>query len=189
MNKRALSPQERFDRYVFPVTESGCWIWMGAVHQSGGHGVFGHPGGTIAHRYAWAAARGPIPDGLQVCHHCDIACCVNPDHLYVGTQLDNMRDRKVRGRANTHVGEKNGAAKLTEQQVREIIASKDLQFVIAARYGVSNAVISKIKRGDRWKHVHRQITAERLGGAPERITSAHHRARAVEIQPTSLVRP
>lgn len=81
-----------------------CWLWMGSVSGGGGlkHGqvlirpLFRTP--QKAHRIAWMLARGPIPAGMQVNHHCDVPTCVNPEHLYLGTQLDNMRDAVKRER-------------------------------------------------------------------------------------------
>lgn len=125
---------------------------MGGIHHSGGHGMFRAPEtGTIAHRYSWHLHRGPIPDGMHVLHTCDVACCVNPDHLYLGTHNDNMRDMVQRGRQARVSGEQNGWAKLTADQVHEIIASNETSDVLAARYGVVNATIWKVRKGENWR--------------------------------------
>jgi hypothetical protein len=89
--------KERFFQKV-REDESGCHLWMGArnIWGYGRHKVDGKT--CAAHRTAWGLANGSIPEGLLVLHHCDNPCCVNPDHLYVGTQADNMRDMFARGR-------------------------------------------------------------------------------------------
>ena len=87
----------KFARKFEPVTETGCWIWTGAELK--GYGRMVVNGKYLrAHRISWELYRGPIPDGLLVLHHCDVPACVNPDHLYLGSDLDNMRDRLRRGR-------------------------------------------------------------------------------------------
>ena len=77
-----------------------CWLWT-AQRTTGGYGVFrirNPRAQTTAHRVAWEMAHGPIPDGLNVCHHCDTPSCVRPDHLFLGTQRENLRDMTVKGR-------------------------------------------------------------------------------------------
>jgi len=76
----------------------GCWIWIGRL-DNGGYGVMSIEGeNKYAHRISYELHNGPIPPGLFVCHHCDTPACINPKHLYAGTQADNMRDMAARGR-------------------------------------------------------------------------------------------
>lgn len=101
--------QELLVRFWAKVTRRGptdCWLWTGAVTGTGSvkHGQFntgrrdGKQQNIKAHRFAWEVLRGGIPDGFQVNHHCDVPICCNPNHLYVGTQVDNLNDARRRGR-------------------------------------------------------------------------------------------
>lgn len=84
-----------------PITETGCWIWIGATRTSG-YGNIGWKGKTLgAHRASYIAFNGILPEGLQINHKCDVRSCVNPSHLYVGTQKDNMGDMDARNRRVT----------------------------------------------------------------------------------------
>lgn len=107
-----------------------------------------------AHRASWLVHRGPIPKGMQVLHRCDVKTCVNPDHLWIGTQKDNIADMMAKGRANNtnkSRGEQHHAAKLTWEQVRSIRADKRTQVVIAEQYGVGQGMISAIKLNKKWR--------------------------------------
>ena len=92
-----MAIQERFDsKYI--KDSSGCWLWQ-ACKDRDGYGQLQVAGRSIgAHRVSWELTNGPIPEGLYVCHHCDITNCVNPDHLFIGTNTDNMRDKVNKGR-------------------------------------------------------------------------------------------
>lgn len=98
--------RERFER-LFRVEPNGCWVWTGAAHRNG-YGKFGRRQADAwrtetAHRVAWSIYRGPIPAGLLVCHNCDTRPCVNPDHLWLGTQRDNLADMRSKDRYMTAV--------------------------------------------------------------------------------------
>jgi hypothetical protein len=150
--KPAPTPQQRFERLCVPVPECGCWIWTGSATK--GYGKVKVDGQHIgAHRWSWLLHKGPIPDGLQVCHSCDVPLCVNPAHLFLGTAKDNNDDKIRKGRAPKMAIHRN--PKLTEAQVREIRRQRGKEGVVPLgnRMGVTNGVISRIQRGLSWKHI------------------------------------
>ena len=99
---------ERFEQFVERVPESGCWLWVGRVDPDRGYGQFYLDGRIVrAHRAAWNIYRGPITNGLHALHRCDVRCCVNPAHLFLGTPSDNMRDCLEKGRHRVAVYERN----------------------------------------------------------------------------------
>lgn len=139
------------DRFWAKVDTSGdCWIWTASVRN--GYGQFGTPEGIQpAHRVAWTLANGDIPDGLIVCHRCDNPPCVRPDHLFLGTQLDNVRDMIDKGRAAFR--ERHPNARLTASQAAAIRTDTRKQKAIADDYGISQTHVSHIKRGLVWSDV------------------------------------
>jgi hypothetical protein len=145
--------RERFLEKISPEPNTGCWLWTGTVLPFG-HGLIGRGGrGTgmaRAHRVAWELFRGPIPTGLQVCHRCDVPCCVNPDHLFLGTQRDNITDMINKGRRRA---DRRWVSKLTPEQVGEIkrrLATGERCCDLAPMFGVSDETISAIRRGHSW---------------------------------------
>lgn len=93
---------ERIEKLSIPEPNSGCWLWLGQVSSLGYGHIMLSPSRrkTKAHRASWEAFRGPIGE-LQVLHTCDVRCCVNPEHLWLGTRSDNMRDMYAKGRHRT----------------------------------------------------------------------------------------
>lgn len=127
------------------ITDSGCWEYLGCGLPNGYKKV-GRDGVTwLAHRYAYHVNKGPIPDGMHVCHHCDNRACVNPAHLFLGTREDNMRDMISKGRhdfSNLRTGtwianRKNLIPAEKIQKMRELRASGVAGTQIAKEFGVS----------------------------------------------------
>lgn len=155
---------DAFWKKVNKTTE--CWLWTAYKTDNGYGYTWDGSRNQLAHRLCWKLTRGEIPDGLCVLHHCDVPACVNPDHLFLGTHLENMADRDAKGRqpkgdqngAHTRPdrlprGSKHGQAKLSEHQVLEIKAAQGRQHEIAKRYGVSQTLVSAIRRGVKWAHI------------------------------------
>ena len=132
--------------------ETKCWNWNNPNHAAG-YGAF-HIGGEVSsHRASFVIHFGGITEGLLICHSCDNPRCVNPLHLFQGSQLENMRDMIRKGRKIYVVGEANPVAKLTNEQAREIFLATGPQWTIAEKYGISRRGVGKIKQGLIWKHV------------------------------------
>lgn len=140
---------ERFERYI---DKAGvCWQWRGAFWRRTGYGMFTYQCKTeSAHRASYLLHVGKIPAGMFVLHRCDNRLCVNPEHLWLGTQQDNMRDRSEKGRRAQGVA--NGQSKLDEAAVREIRSSKKTK-ELADKYGVHRTLIQQIRRGKGWSHI------------------------------------
>lgn len=135
-----------------PEPNSGCLLWLGVVHPTGGHGWLRYAGrAQPAHRFSWENSFGPIPAGLKVCHRCDVPSCINPLHLFLGTQADNMRDMTRKGRRAR--GEDFCHAKLTPTKVSAIKRDGRYHRVIAADFGISRSLVGMIKLGKRWGHL------------------------------------
>lgn len=134
------------------VTEAGCWAWTKAKRE--GYGVLNRDGKKRqAHAFSYEAHVGPIPAGLQVNHKCHNRCCVNPAHLYVGTQKENMADMAAADRGGQPRGERSGVSKLNAQAVKEIRASREIARVLADRFSVSISAVYAVRKGLIWRHV------------------------------------
>lgn len=145
------------ERFWEKVDRSGdCWTWT-AYRNPAGYGEIslgGRLGAALAHRIAYELTLHPVPGDLHVLHRCDNPACVRPDHLFLGTHLDNMRDMTAKGRgrqvAAGRRGEDNGNVRITDAQVAEIrnrIAAGDSQAAIARAFNVSKTLIHLIKHG------------------------------------------
>lgn len=135
-------------------TSGPCWIWTARINY-GGYGQFRTTGRLTeyAHRVSWKLHGGPIPAGMDVLHRCDRPACVNPGHLFLGTDADNVSDRNAKGRQAR--GERAGRSKLKSAQVAEIksirIATGMSMRKLASLFGVSHTTIEQILDGQIWK--------------------------------------
>jgi hypothetical protein len=154
-------PLERFERNYIPEPNSGCWLWLGNLTKSG-YGQFRispTENSIPAHRAGYQLLKGDVPSELMVCHHCDVRCCVNPDHMFLGTAHDNMSDAAKKGRMNWKpgstralpFGEKHHKTTLTKDQVRYIYSSPKTGRALAKEFNVSGNTISRIKLRQCWK--------------------------------------
>lgn len=155
--------QKDIDRFWskvdIPDDPDSCWEWLGGRLNTG-YGKFWCDGKTnLAHRFSYQIVIGDDPEGLCVCHHCDNPLCVRTDHLFAGTQKDNMKDMDIKKRRNYKIpytkGEKHGQAKLTWIQVQEIrnryANEKISQKELARQFDVSQRTIGRIIRIEGWK--------------------------------------
>jgi hypothetical protein len=113
-----------------------------------------HKRNGLAHRFAYECLVGPIPDGMHVLHKCDVRCCVNPQHLFLGTNADNIADRVKKGRSLRRCGEAAPTAKLTQAQVNEIrrlLAEGMKHREIAALMAVTMSMVAHISAGRSWR--------------------------------------
>ena len=170
-----MTTPERFWMKVAISDPQSCWFWRGAQLGKRAYGSFIESDGrrVAAHRYVYELAIGPIPDGLFVCHSCDERLCVNPRHLFLGTDLDNKRDMWAKGRI-PH-GDRHWNSRLTDEMVAEIRTSTERNCDLALRFGVARATISNARRG---------ITRSRLS-VPALPKSRGWTRRSVPLQETA----
>lgn len=164
----------RFEDSYIPEPMSGCFLWIGGVWKTHGYTAARffnsiRKNYDVAPRFAWELFRGEIPDGLWVLHKCDNSLCVNPDHLYLGDCVQNIRDRENRKRGRhhrdpkgmrahilsirklaRHDGEKH-SHKLTWEDVRTIRASDLSNKELGIRHSVSPVHIWNIRHNKYWK--------------------------------------
>lgn len=144
-------------RYELALNEKGCWLFTGGS-KNGHHGSLYYKGEPWqAHRLAWTLTKGEIPKDLHVLHECDIPRCVNPQHLFLGTQQDNNTDMEAKGRDNyPQPGERNGRALIKADDVvaiRNLYAQGKTQKEIAQQYTLSQSAVAKIVNKRTWSHI------------------------------------
>jgi len=154
-----LSLAARFSEKFIQGAADDCWPWTAAkgTHRRGNQTPYFQPKIRVdgkaltATRVAWELYRGPIPSGLHVLHRCDNPVCVNPAHLFLGTNADNTRDKVAKGRAPR--GEANSLAHLTEDVVRRVHDAPGTCDDVAMRFGLGRSQVSRIRRGETWRHL------------------------------------
>lgn len=156
--------KERFWKRVNKSGPDQCWLWIGKCINNKGYATFSFSRRLIlVHRFAWVSINGEIPNGMVVCHKCDVPLCCNPDHLWIGTQMENVRDMLSKGRgptgkkhgSKTHpesvprgdyhysridpsraiMGEINGQSKLTDEIVKEMRQERVMTGIPYAKLG------------------------------------------------------
>jgi len=158
----SISVEDRFWSHV--EKSNGCWIWRASLY-SNGYGdtklsPFGRRSG-LAHRVSWEFTYGEIPEGLNVCHSCDNPSCVRPDHLFVATQKENVRDMMVKGRMviADHRGEKNTKSKLKTEDVIYLrsLGSGRLPYgsikQLSRKLGVTKETLRNARKSLTWSHI------------------------------------
>ena len=145
--------QERFETKFSKAEDGDCWNWVASKDRHG-YGMLWFDGRLqVSSRVAYQLYVGKIPSGLCILHHCDNPACVNPDHLFLGTQADNVQDCENKGRGVHPVGEKHARSKLTSAQVvtiREKREAGDSCAALAREYKVSPAAIYMIEHRINW---------------------------------------
>lgn len=138
---------------IRPDANTGCWEWTSAKNCWGYGQIYIADGRKeLAHRVSYELRHGTIPEGLWVLHHCDNPGCVNPDHLFLGTNSDNVADKVMKDR-HFH-GESHPMVKLTDTDVRAIRSASNIsQRQLAGKFGVNQSVVCRIRRGSLWAKV------------------------------------
>ena len=158
----AQNIERRFFRYA--IQQDGCWGWSGKGLCRGYPLIRTTTQSYRANRVSWMIHRGIIPEGMHVLHHCDNPICTNPDHLFIGTHLDNINDMIAKGRGVfqvapeklRHAGSEHGNSKLTEHdviEIRNLRAGGMRQWEIAKRFGITRGNVGHIVRRQAWAHV------------------------------------
>lgn len=169
--RRGTSDSEILTRFWSKVQKSrGCWLWTGNIVR--GYGQFAYSTGlehprqrhVYAHRFSYELAHGPIPHGQQVCHRCDTRLCVRLDHLFLGTQQENLDDARRKGRLIDGLG----ARKLSDEAYRHILTGRDRGIDLARFYGVTRTTISRIRNGHQGRATFgRQLILQDQSSQPE----------------------
>ena len=146
--------RDRFEMLISPEPNTGCWIWVGCIHDKRGYGSFQfNKVRGLAHRASWTIYRGEIPLGLSVLHKCDCPYCVNPEHLFLGTLVDNTLDMCAKNRQRGACGTANSHAKLSQSDVIAIRVSTKPVKALVAEFNVKKSMIYYIRAGQHWKGI------------------------------------
>jgi hypothetical protein len=163
MRSRDAIGMPLIDRFLGRVSmlpdASGCWLWTGLLTKNQYAFMKLGQKNITGHRLSWQLFRGPIPERLYVLHRCDVRCCVNPEHLFLGTHRDNVMDMHKKGRwkpLRSRAGANGSNAKLTEEDVREIRRLRREKVplkVVSSRFGIGVAHVVSICKYKVWTYV------------------------------------
>lgn len=148
----SLACKKIFDRMnnCKVIDELGCWVFTGSCSK--GYGRISYKGNRVSiHRLSYSLYNGEIPDGMFVCHKCDNRKCFNPEHLFLGTNSDNLQDCAKKGRH--HHGNQHAMAKINGHTAQLIRLENGPQSKIAEKFGISQSLVSNIMNRKVWKHV------------------------------------
>lgn len=162
-NKKCYNPDhltyDFLDRFFYFVDdigdESSCWNWMGSK-DGGGYGIFicKEYGREKAHRLMYMETYGEIPEGMYICHTCDNPSCVNPSHLFLGTNQDNIDDKVLKDRQSRLFGKNNGRSKLSEMDVinmRKDYKSGNYSYRdLVKKYNIGQTQVARIIKKESW---------------------------------------
>lgn len=151
MSRWPLTLEERFNSHIVRRGPDECWTWTGFLDPCG-YGRFRVDGKMYgAHRWALGLVSGGVREDLHALHSCDNPSCVNPAHLRWGTHQENVQERNAKKRQAR--GERNGRAKLTAEQARQIRDMPGSCRKLGKLFGIADTIVGEIKRGERWNHV------------------------------------
>jgi hypothetical protein len=150
---------ERIEADIVRLPWCGCWVWMGHTMKPYAANPRAMPYGRLifngsrmlAHRFAWSVYRGHLPKSALVLHRCDNPCCVNPQHLFLGSQQENIEDRNQKQRQARGVS--NASAKLTEDQVQAIRGGAKRDGEWAQMLGVTKSTVRHARTRRTWRHI------------------------------------
>lgn len=153
---RSKSPEDRFDSSYSIDDKTGCWIWKRSKNSRGYGQINVHGIHWLAHRWSYKRFVGEIRKGLLVCHHCDNPACVNPDHLFIGTEKDNAIDMVSKGRKNSAIGSRLPQTKYNEliiAKARKMWEDGHTQVEISKSLGIAYPSVSSIINKRCWKWI------------------------------------
>jgi HNH endonuclease len=153
MRIKGVNSMAALSAHTMFIPECGCQIWLGGVNSFGYGRLFLNNKRVLAHRAAWQLTYGEIPGNMCVLHRCDVGSCVNPNHLFLGTQADNVLDMDNKGRRRVGAGTKHRKAKLTDDQVLAIRSSNKTPNQLAEEFGMHPSSIRLIKAKKIWRHL------------------------------------